>query len=407
MSSEDDPWGLDDLIDTIASSEAAHTDPAAAEPDPSDAEPAPSDAEPDPATTPSAEPAPAATPSLSPEESTDAEFMGESGLAVTGQARLEAAYGSGDGDEVMHAQVVKRAQVDSGTIFHQIYREWNGVLNPRWVRNWSIFRHHVYGLFSKGHRPWPVMTRIIIAVVFLGALAPLLMLVLSSLTGLDELQRFFGVTRANLWGHVFGFFFNNACCWPIVTALVIGGLISEDRQNGTSAIYFSNPITRTDYTVMKYISAASILSIIIVFSYCIFYAVAILVNNEGWAYLLDTFPYFFAGLIAALLLVTTYTSIGLALSSVSRGKFFPAVSLIGLLLGSKMLAFLIELLFETDVMYLISPYDNLAHIGQWMMRLNSTYDFPVAWSFVSILVMNAVSLYVLISRVNSLEVTRE
>jgi ABC-type transport system involved in multi-copper enzyme maturation permease subunit len=404
MSSDDDPWGLDDLIDTIASAEqtADGGETAVEDTAPSSEVPAEVAAESHPA----APAAPVGAPPTT-EQNVDAEFLGESGLAVTGQARMEAAYGSGDGDEVMHAQVAQPAQVDSGTIFHQIYRPWNGVLNPRWVRNWSIYRHHVYGLFSKGHRPWPVLTKIIIIVVFLGALSPLLMLVLSSLTGADELQRFFGVTRANLWGHVFGFFFNNVCCWPIVTALVIGGLISEDRQNGTSAIYFSRPITRTDYTLMKYLSAASILSIIIVLTYCIFYAVAILVNNEGWSYLLDTFPYFFAGLIAALLLVATYTSIGLALSSVSRGKFFPAVSLIGLLLGSKMLAFLIDLLFETDVMYLISPYDNLAHVGQWMMRLNTTYDFPVAWSFVSVLVMNAGSLYILISRVNSLEVTRE
>ena len=75
--------------------------------------------------------------------------------------------------------------------------------------------------------------------------------------------------------------------------------------------------------------------------------------------------------------------------------------------GEGILAFLIKLLFERDTLYLISPYDNLAHVGQWMMGLNTTYDFPAAWSFVSLLLMNGVSLYILISRVNSLEVTRE
>ncbi|MEE3083488.1 MAG: ABC transporter permease [Candidatus Thermoplasmatota archaeon] len=350
--------------------------------------------------------APESPPDESSPDTKEAEFLGQAGLQVTGQTRMEAAYGSGDGDEDGTAVVAKTGTVESGTIFHQVYRPWRGKLNPRWVRNWTILRHHIYGIFSKGHRPWPTYTKLIMVIVTMGALIPIFTLFLGSMTGSEELKRFFGVTRANLWGHVLGTF-HNICCWPLITALVVGGLISEDRQHGTSAIYFSRPITRTDYTLMKFISAALILSLIIVFTYCAYYAAAIVLNNEGWAYLLDTFPYFFGGFVAAVMLVVTYTSIGLALSSISKGKFFPAVAFMGVVFGSKLIAFLIELLFDRDVLYLLSPHDNLAHVGQWMMKINTTYDFPVAWSMVALLVMNGVSLYVLINRVNSLEVTRE
>ena len=341
------------------------------------------------------------------EPPTEAEFMGESGQAVTGQAPIEAAYGVGEGEGQGVAMVAQSPTAEGGTIFHQIYRPWRGKLNPRWVRNWSILRHHVYGLFSgKGHRPWPAATRVVVFSVMFGSLLPILSMVMSTLTGVQAVMDFYGVSRANLWGHVLGTF-HNTCCWPLLTALVVGGLISEDRQNGTSAIYFSRPITRTDYTLMKYISAAFILSIAIVFSYCAYYAAAIILNDEGWAYLLDTLPFFFGGLVAASMLVITFTSIGLALSSLSTGRFFPAASFLGIIFGTRILAFLIKLLFERDTLYLISPYDNLAHAGQWMMGLNTTYDFPAAWSFVALLLMNAISLYILISRVNSLEVTRE
>ncbi|MEE2746910.1 MAG: hypothetical protein VX473_00380, partial [Candidatus Thermoplasmatota archaeon] len=81
------------------------------------------------------------------EPPTEAEFMGESGV-VTGKARMEAAYGTGDGEGQGTAIVAQSVTADAGTIFHQIYRPWRGKLNPRWVRNWSILRHHVYGLFS-------------------------------------------------------------------------------------------------------------------------------------------------------------------------------------------------------------------------------------------------------------------
>ena len=94
-------------------------------------------------------------PDTPPVSEKEAEFMGESGLAVTGKARMEAAYGTDEGEGQNVAIVAQSASVEAGTIFHQIYRPWRGVLNPRWVRNWSILRHHVYGLFTKGHRPGP------------------------------------------------------------------------------------------------------------------------------------------------------------------------------------------------------------------------------------------------------------
>ena len=50
----------------------------------------------------------------------EAEFLGQSGLQVTGQSRMEAAYGSGDGDDDGTAVVAKTGSVESGTIFHQV-----------------------------------------------------------------------------------------------------------------------------------------------------------------------------------------------------------------------------------------------------------------------------------------------
>ena len=112
------------------------------------------------------EPAPPTTLPV-PAAPSEAEFMGEAG-AVTGKARMEAAYGSGDGEGQGMAMVAQSATIEAGTIFHQVYRPWRGNLNPRWVRNWSIFRHHVYGLFSKGHRPWPMTTKLLVVIVLFG-----------------------------------------------------------------------------------------------------------------------------------------------------------------------------------------------------------------------------------------------
>ena len=113
--------------------------------------------------------------------------MGES-AAVTGKARMEAAYGTGEGEGQGMAMVAQSVAPSAGTIFHQVYRPWRGNLNPRWVRNWSIFRHHVYGLFSKGHRPWPMTTKLVVVIVLFGSLLPIISMGIAALTGLDALM---------------------------------------------------------------------------------------------------------------------------------------------------------------------------------------------------------------------------
>ena len=42
------------------------------------------------------------------------------------------------------------------------------------------------------------------------------------------------------------------------------------------------------------------------------------------------FPLFIAAFIGGVMLIVTYTSIGLGLSSVSRGKFFPGIGLVAI-----------------------------------------------------------------------------
>tara|TARA_B100000902_G_scaffold99150_1_gene101564 strand:- start:27484 stop:28509 length:1026 start_codon:yes stop_codon:yes gene_type:complete len=328
---------------------------------------------------------------------------------ASGQTRMEAAYGSGDGDDDAKAVVARKASL--GVLFEQVYRPWDGELGPRWVRNYAIFRHHVYGIFSsKGHRYYNPFVRLSILVIFLSSLTPIAMIFLSStLPGeaSEWLTRMWGINRYNLWGQVLGYYPRNLCMWPLLTALVVGGLISDDRKNGTSAIYFSRPVTRTDYTAMKFLSASTVLGFVIVFSYMLYYSTSIVFRGEGWAFLIDTLPMFLGGLFAGILLVFTYTSIGMALSSVSQSRFFAAIAFLSIIFGTKLVAFLVEVVFESSILYMLSPYDSLAHIGQWLVGIPPNYDHSIAFSIVSILIYNAASLGVLISRVSTLEVTRE
>ena len=142
-----------------------------------------------------------------------------------GQTRMEAAYGSDEGDEDLFAITAKR-EASIGAIFEQNYRPWDGDFGPRWVRNYAIFRHHVFGLFtSKGHRNYNPFIRLTILVIFIGAISPIAMLFFSSLFGSGPdgfIDKMWGINRSNLWGQVLGYFPRNLCYWPLLTALVVG-----------------------------------------------------------------------------------------------------------------------------------------------------------------------------------------
>ncbi len=320
---------------------------------------------------------------------------------VTGASRIEAAYSAEDGGQ---ASVAKTGS--TGQVFTQTYLPWTGTLNPRWARNWAVYRHHTLGLVRSGHRPWPLLVRAYLVLVLIGSVGDIFPVLLSSLFG-DGIGEVFMISRDSLYAHVLGFFPRNVLYYPVVTALIVGTMISEDRINGTSALYFSRTITRFDYVAMKYLAAATILFILCVFTLFIYYTVEVLAMGRGWAWIVDTFPLLLGATVAGLLLVVTYTSLGLAMSSVSTNGFFPAIGLLALVLGSKSVAFLVALLFDQDVLYLLSPYDALANVGQALVGTESNYDIPWTWSLVSVVAMNALSLFLLANRVASMEVTRE
>ena len=132
----------------------------------------------------------------------------EPSLGVT---RMEAAFGSGDGDEDATAVVAQSGSIEGGTIFDQIYRPWRGNLGSRWVRNYAIYRHHVYGIISsKGHRHYHPFVRLALLAILISSMAALGFLLLASLIGDPYIMRGFGLNRVNIYTKILGFFPRNA-----------------------------------------------------------------------------------------------------------------------------------------------------------------------------------------------------
>ena len=75
--------------------------------------------------------------------------------------------------------------------------------------------------------------------VILAAMTDAALALLFGMIGEPTLYDIWGVNRDNLYGHVMGFFPRNILYYPIVAALLVGGMISEDRSHATSALFLS------------------------------------------------------------------------------------------------------------------------------------------------------------------------
>ena len=117
---------------------------------------------------------------------------------VTGQSRMDVAWGSESSDVATVAKPVAQ----TGQVFEQIYVPWQGELNPRWMRNWAIFRHHVLGIVRKGHRPWGVPTKLVLIFVLIASMTDVALTLLFAIVGEPGLYEAWGVGRNNLYGHI-------------------------------------------------------------------------------------------------------------------------------------------------------------------------------------------------------------
>ena len=92
---------------------------------------------------------------------------------------MDAAWGSESSDQASVAQPVAQ----TGQVFEQVYVPWEGTLNPRWMRNWAIFRHHVLGIVRKGHRPWGVPTKLVLIFVLIASMTDVALTLLFAVIG--------------------------------------------------------------------------------------------------------------------------------------------------------------------------------------------------------------------------------
>ena len=72
---------------------------------------------------------------------------------------------------------------------------------------------------------------------------------------------------------------------------------------------------------MKFLSVALIQAIVVLITHALYFLAEVVAYGRGWAWMVDVFPMFLAGMLAGILLIFTYTSIGLESLERFNGRF--------------------------------------------------------------------------------------
>ncbi|MGA1793681.1 MAG: ABC transporter permease, partial [Thermoplasmatota archaeon] len=150
-----------------------------------------------------------------------------------------------------------------------------------------------------------------------------------------------------LWGG--GFNYAKYLWIVLLTAVCGSGIIANDLRNNTFTLYFSRPITKSDYMVGKFLALSTILSVITLVPALIIFVARMAFINEPFIYILEHLWLLGGMLIASVVAIAIFSSIAMALSSMTNRGIFAGVGIFGSFIFASIVSDVMVEIFETDI----------------------------------------------------------
>lgn len=188
-----------------------------------------------------------------------------------------------------------------------------------------------------------------------------------------------------------------------LTVYAGSGLIADDLRARALQLYLSRPVTRTQYIAGKAaILIVVLLSVTFVPAMLLLFLVPIFAGNMSFVaenlYLIPAISTY------SLLHVSLSAFMILALSSLSRSRWFVAVTYAGLAFFTHALFGVIGAAVEGSMFSWVSVFANVTQIGDVLFRSAPRYDTPPLLSAAVLAATVAVSMVVLSRRIRAVEV---
>ena len=188
-----------------------------------------------------------------------------------------------------------------------------------------------------------------------------------------------------------------------ITVYAGSGLIADDLRARALQLYLSRPVTRTQYIAGKAaILMAALASVTLLPAMLLLILVPIFAGNMR--FLTENFYLIPAVTAYALIHITLSAFMILALSSLSRSRWFVAVMYAGLAFFTQALFGVIGAAVDGSMFSWVSIFSNLNQVGDVLFRMTPRYDTPPIVSAAVIAAIIGASAYVLSRRIRAVEV---
>lgn len=288
------------------------------------------------------------------------------------------------------------------TVREKGYSHWDGHLAERRFPWWPITRTGIQLAFRKKR----------FKIVFAGAFIPSIVFLVGLYISerLEDFKTFLqGSDRLlNVGPKYFSTYFtNDSLLFLIVLVLAFGagGLIADDLKHSSLQLYFSRPLSKTDYLAGK-MSVIAFFVLILTAVPGLVLIIFKLIFAGSFKFFLQ-YPWLPLSVIGYSALLTVFFAFYvLLLSSVSKNARYVLILIFGVYIFSNVLFGILQGIFRTPYMLLFSVPANLQQVGAFLFGQKLPHAVPAVWSFAVLAAISAVSAIVLDRKIRSVQVIK-
>ncbi|MEK7399809.1 MAG: hypothetical protein AAB116_22945 [Candidatus Poribacteria bacterium] len=279
-------------------------------------------------------------------------------------------------------------------IHDQSYRHWEGELKSHSFRWWVIAYEGLKVILRRKLFIILILTPAIIQFFVFGGL-------------IYGFNTFGAMANINQITPDFFFRFCFQQTFFILLICVFGGsgIIANDLKSNALQLYFSKPLTRSDYIIGKVATILVMLECITAIP-CILLFIEYAVLSQDLTFLREN--YWLIGSIIAYSLVLNLpiTFLTLALSSITKSYRYSAIILVGIVLGTTVISKLFQIIFRgADWANFIMYWYNINVIGKGLFGMKDEFS-EWQWSLAIMLVLTIVCFLIMFRKIKGVEIVK-
>lgn len=285
-------------------------------------------------------------------------------------------------------------------VYKRGYGRYSGPLADRWTRLLAFPRFAWRRLFAQ---------RLVTAALMLSVIPPLFAALLIYIANHQELWRGLGLGGGarllEIDANFFLTFMNTQAVFAVVVAALTGpGLIAPDLANGALALYFSRPLTRSEYVSARMIVIAGLLSLLTWVPGTLLFSMQWSMAGPDWAWANWNIA---AGIVGGSALWILFVAlVALASSAWVKWRIIAGALVLALFFVSAGAAEIINAVFRERWGSYINPGVNMANLWRASFGLDPAQGMDVEPSALSLAAMAIVFGLALARKLRPVEVVR-